>query len=221
MTRAAARFVSFDRTQIGQIRIAQIEFALDVPTLLVLQFAVAIEVVDEIALGVDQRQLDLVAEVDQLLVTGVAVVAMVDEFEPIALGDADRADDRIRAPGVRSSAGRAHGSRPRARVCAPWNSSFLSSCRSRRPGVGETQRAGDPGQRQAFADQGHEDHAKGQKQDQVAVRKGASVRFDIGNRKRRRQRDDAADSGESERKQPLPGRQGIAAPDPGKSAREM
>ena len=66
------------------------------PTRLILQFAVAIEVVNKIALGLDQRKLDLVAEIDQLLVTYVAVAAVIDNLEPVALRRANRPDNGFR-----------------------------------------------------------------------------------------------------------------------------
>ena len=57
----------------------------------------------------------------------------------------------------------------------------------------QTKRPRHPRQRQAFADQGHDNDAESQKQDQIAIRKGSSVGDRIGNRERRDQGDDAAD----------------------------
>ena len=62
------------------MRLAQIEFVLDAPARLVLQFAGAIETIDKVPLGFEKRKFEFVAELDELFVTAVAVGAMLDVF---------------------------------------------------------------------------------------------------------------------------------------------
>jgi hypothetical protein len=52
--------------------------------------------VDQVPLGVDQRRLDFVAELDELFVTAVAVIAVLDVPESVAAKGAKRFDDGLR-----------------------------------------------------------------------------------------------------------------------------
>ena len=78
------------------MRLAQIEFVLDAPARLVLQFAVAIETIDQVPFGLDQRRFEFVAELDELFVTAVAIGAMLDVFKSVAVTDANRFNDGFR-----------------------------------------------------------------------------------------------------------------------------
>ena len=74
------------------MRVAQIEFALDAPARLIFQFAAAIEFIDQFPLGIDQRKLDFIADLDESLVTLAAVIAMLDMLEPVTVNGANRSD---------------------------------------------------------------------------------------------------------------------------------
>ena len=93
------------------------------------------------------------------------------------------------------------------------NSSFPLVRALAAPGVIETEGAGHHGQGQALADKGHEDDDEGEKQDQIAFGKRASVSGREGYRERRRERDDTANTGERQGEWPLPGRLRIVAAD--------
>ena len=81
--------------QIGEERIAQIEFALDMPAAFILQFTGAIKIVDEVPFRLDQRELDVIAKLGDLFVMLIAIPAMVDIFEPVAQMSEDRSDHRL------------------------------------------------------------------------------------------------------------------------------
>jgi hypothetical protein len=84
----------------------------------------------------------------------------------------------------------------------------LSPSRMRKP-----EPADDPREQETLPDKGHEDHGKGQKQDQIARRKRRSARRQEGNGKRRRERDNAAHPGEGQHERPLPWRRRIPSSD--------
>ncbi len=63
------------RAPVVDLGLAQIELALDPPPRLVLELAVAEEIVDVLPLGLDQQQLDIAVQIGELLVRGVAVAA--------------------------------------------------------------------------------------------------------------------------------------------------
>src|SRR3954468_18647328 len=65
--------------------LAQIELTLDPPPRLVLELAAAEEIVDVLPLGLDQQELDIAVQLDQLLVRGVAIAAVLRMLEPLAL----------------------------------------------------------------------------------------------------------------------------------------
>ena len=81
--------------QIGEKRVAQIELALDAPAAFILQLAGAIKIVDEVPFRLDQRQFEVIAELGQLSAMVVAILAILDVCEPVALMSADRSDDRL------------------------------------------------------------------------------------------------------------------------------
>src|ERR1700761_3475313 len=62
---------------VGETGLAQIELPLDPAPRLVFQVAVAVEIVDQLALGFDQSSLDLVVDVGEL---AAGIVAVVLEF---------------------------------------------------------------------------------------------------------------------------------------------
>src|SRR3984885_15769682 len=99
---ALARPRSLSWPQIGEEGVAQIEITLDVPAAFILEFAGAIETVDEVPLRFDEREFDFVAKFREPFVMLVAVLAMLEVFEPTAVVGADRSDDGLRklaAPG--------------------------------------------------------------------------------------------------------------------------
>jgi hypothetical protein len=133
------------------VRLTEIEFALDAPPGLVLQFAAAKEFIDEVTFGLDQQKLDFVCQLDQLFVMTIAVAAMLDGFEPVAVKIANRSDDGFREPTlgrhpVETLDRPLNGAPSGLELLAPFGLLFAAS------GMGETERAGHGGQRQAFAD---------------------------------------------------------------------
>src|ERR1700760_1852492 len=93
--RPGVRQNSLRRAQIGEKRVAQIEFALDAAAPFILQFARAIKGVDELPFRFDQREFDVVAELGELSAMVVPVLSIFDVQEPVALMRADRPGDRL------------------------------------------------------------------------------------------------------------------------------
>src|SRR3954451_5664706 len=65
--------------------LAQIELTLDPSPRLVLELTAAEEIVDVLPLGLDQQELDIAVQLDELLVPGVAIAAVLGMFEPFPL----------------------------------------------------------------------------------------------------------------------------------------
>src|SRR3954453_20303403 len=65
--------------------LAQIELTLDPSPRLVLELAAAEEIVDVLPLGLDQQELDIAVQLDELLVRGVAIAAVLGMPEPLPL----------------------------------------------------------------------------------------------------------------------------------------
>src|SRR5580704_13274514 len=198
--------------QTGEERIAQIELALDVPAAFILQFAGAIKIVDEVPFRLDQRELDVIAKLGDLFVMLIAILAMVDIFEPVAQMSPDRSDQRLgelAALGERLEPFDRRLDRASAdlELLLPLGLSLTASC------VRETKHAGYRGKRQAFADQGDEDNSEGQNQDQIAIWKWAPVSDGEGDCKRSGKRDDAADASKRRQERVLPRRVRVVAPD--------
>src|SRR3954454_21278286 len=82
--------------QIREMRLTQVELALDAAAGFVLQLAVAVEIVDRVTLSGDQLQLNLVVVLDQLPAIGVAMVAMLDIPQPVAVARVERMDNLLR-----------------------------------------------------------------------------------------------------------------------------
>src|ERR1700733_9495938 len=204
--------ISLRFPQIGEERIAQIELALDMPAAFILQFAGAIKIVDEVPFRLDQRELDLIAKLGDLFVVLVAILAMLDIFEPVAQMSEDRSDHRLgelAAFGERLEPFDRRLDRASAdlELLLPLGLSLTASC------VRETKHASYRGKRQAFADQGDEDNREGQNQDQIAIWKWAPVSDGEGDCKGGGKRDDAADAGKRYEERVLPRRVRVAAPD--------
>jgi hypothetical protein len=133
------------------MRVAQIEFVLDAAARLVLQFAVAIETIDQVPLGLNQRRFEFVAQFDQLFVTAVSIGAMLDVFESVAVTDAYRFYDGFwdLALGRQSIEpfDRRLDHTPSSLVLLVTLSLLLAT-----PCMNKTERPSHRGQRQAFAD---------------------------------------------------------------------
>src|SRR5512144_850349 len=67
----------------GKFGIAQVEFTLDAAARLVLQLAAAEEIVDPLALGVDQQALDLLVKVAVFSDHAVAGAVVLDVLQPV------------------------------------------------------------------------------------------------------------------------------------------
>ena len=63
----------------------QIKLTLDPSPRLVLELAAAEEIVDMLPLGLDQQELDIAVQLDELLVRGVAIAAVLGMPEPLPL----------------------------------------------------------------------------------------------------------------------------------------
>src|SRR5262249_47337665 len=75
------------------MRLAQIELTLDAAPRLVVELAVAKQVVDVLAFRGDQLELDIVVDVRELAVPLCAVGPMVDVLEPVVVTGPERTHD--------------------------------------------------------------------------------------------------------------------------------
>src|SRR5260370_7531302 len=75
------------------MRLAQIELSLDPAPRLVLELAVAKQLVDLVSLGGDQLTFDLVVKLRELSVAVVAIASALDVLEPVAVAGAQRVHD--------------------------------------------------------------------------------------------------------------------------------
>src|ERR1700722_12989769 len=171
---AAPTTRSLRRTQAGEKRIAQIELALDAAAAFILQLAGAVKIVDEVPFRLDQRELDFIAKLSDFFVMLVAVLAMLDIFEPVAQMSEDRSNHRLAeladlGERFESLNRRLDHASADLELLLPLGLSLTASC------VRQTKHAGYRGKGQAFADQGDEDNSEGQNQDQIAIWKWAPV----------------------------------------------
>src|SRR5579883_2189605 len=185
------------RALVGEIGLAQVELALDAAPRLVLELAVAEEIVDLLPLPFDEQQLDLVVQLAQPPMAVIAIAAVDDMLEAIMVVGAERPDEvrgqaALLGEPVETLDHRFDGPPPRLLLL----DTILMALAA--PGMGETQAADHPRQHQSLAHQRHQDHGEGEKEDEVAVGKRRSGGGGEGDRQRRRQRDDAAYAGESE-----------------------
>ena len=181
----------------------------------ILQFAGVMKLVDEFPLRLDKREFELVAEFGEPFVMVITVLAMLDVLR------AGRGDGRVSVRRRSRELARSAASRvepfDRRLDCAPadlellvpFGLSLAASC------VSETERASHRGQRQAFADQGHENDAEGQKQDQIAVGKRASIGYVKGIASAAAKETMPRTPVNATRKRPLPRRRRVIAPDRG------
>src|SRR3984957_13856412 len=209
---AAPTTRSLRRTQAGEKRIAQIELALDAAAAFIFQLAGAIQIVDEVPFCLDQGELDLIAKLGGLFVMLVAVLAMLDIFEPVAQMSEDRSDHRLAklpALGERLQP----FNRRLDRASADLKLLLQVGLPLTAPCVRQTKHAGYRWKRQAFAAQGDEDNSEGQNQDPIGIWKGAPVSDREGDCKGRGKRDDAADAGKRRQERVLPRRVRVVAPE--------
>src|SRR6476659_467912 len=76
--------------------LAQIEVALDPSPRLVLELTAAEEIVDVLPLGLDQQELNIAVQLDELLVRGVAIAAVLGMPEPLPLMRLQRSHELLR-----------------------------------------------------------------------------------------------------------------------------
>src|ERR1700733_14448697 len=135
----------------------------------------------------------------------VPILAILDVEESVALVSADGPDDRLgKFAALRDRFEPFNRRLDRAPADLEFFLPLVPALEMSR--IRETEFANHPWQREAFADEGHEDHAEGQNQDEIAVREWTPVSDRERDRKRRGERDDAADSREGEKGRMLPRR---------------
>ena len=150
------------------MRLAQIELALDPAPRLVLELAAAKQLVDVLPLGHDQLELDLVVELRELPVAVVAIAPMLDILEPLAVTRAQRVHELLRQVALDPERLEALDRRldrppPSLMLLGPFVVALAAA------GMGETEHADHRRQRQALSHQRHQDHAKRQEQNEIAV----------------------------------------------------
>ena len=155
---------------VGETGLAQIEFPLDPAPRLVFQMAVAVEIVDQLALGFDQLKLYLVVDFGVFAARFVAVVLEFEMQKSGALGGAERCCDffRQRLLGCQLIEPFNRGlyrPPPRLALLGAAVAQFAA------PRVGQAENAYDPRQQQALADKSHENDGEGQEEDEIAVGK--------------------------------------------------
>src|SRR5271170_240587 len=158
------------RAPIGDVRLAQIEGPLDAAASLVLQFAVAVEIVDRPSLGLDQRKLGLLAELDKPSVMSVAAAVGRDMIELIAVTGAERSKDLVRegqlgAELIEALDRRFYRLALRARLLKALHVTLSAAS------VRQSEPTDHGGQHQSLSHQRQQDDKECEKDDQIAVGK--------------------------------------------------
>src|SRR5205085_1854338 len=141
--------------RIGDVRLAQIELALDPAPRLVFDLAVAEQIVDVLALGCDQLELDLIVQVGELAVLSPLGASMLDMLEPVMMPESNRPHELLGPVALGLELVEA------LQDCLDRFSARVMLLRSVRvafspAGMCKPQRTDDPRQGQALADQRHE-----------------------------------------------------------------
>src|ERR1700729_4185127 len=160
---------------VGDVTLAQVQRAFDAPARVVLEFAVAIQRVDDAPFRLDEAQPDLIAELDDVAMMLTAGLAVLDVRQLLAVKTAQRSQDLLRQVtllGERLEFG-ARGCEclmRRLELRGPAGLAFAAA------GIGETQPGHDGRHEQPLADQCDQHHDEGEENDERAMRKGRARR---------------------------------------------
>ena len=145
---------------VGDLRLAQIELALDPAPCLVREIAGTKKVVDPRALGLDQLELDLVMKLGELSVAFVSVAVVIRVPQPVTQVRTQRSHRVIRELALcRQTFERVERSRD---PLPPGGAVFHSLAMALAPsGIGKAEGTDDARQQQALAHQRDHDHREG------------------------------------------------------------